>query len=74
MFVHTKMKKVLGVGKATREIMNAAKSAGEYAMSAVFSSAKKGARRSAKSASPSDVNKKAVKAAKRTVRTLKNNM
>jgi hypothetical protein len=68
------MKNVLGVGKATRQIVKAAKTAGEYAMSAVFESAKKGAKGSAKSASPSDVNKKAVKAAKRTVRTLKNNM
>jgi hypothetical protein len=68
------MKNVLGVGKATRKIVNAAKTAGEYAMSAVFASAKKGARRSAKSASPTKVNRNAVKAAKRTVRTLKNNM
>lgn len=65
---------VLGVGKATRQIVKAAKNAGEYAMSAVFSSAKKGAGRSAKNASPTKVNRNAVNAANRTVKTLKNKM
>jgi hypothetical protein len=68
------MKNVLGVGKATRQIVSAAKSAGEAAMTAVFSSAKKGARRSAKGASRTKVNRNAVKAAMRTARKVRNNV